>query len=138
MKTIYLNVSDENNKNDILLVCQRLGVKVENIGSESLNKTLLSIFASMNNNDSEKLKTNALNNIEAFNSQGSKKAPALYNLPEFMIFNGFADEELDEFLHAYRAAGIPKIQLKAVVTPFNIGWTLYELIERLKEEANLR
>ena len=138
MKTIYLNVSDENNKNDILLVCQRLGVKVENIGSDSLNKTLLSIFASMNNNDSEKLKTNALNNIEAFNSQGSKKAPALYNLPEFMIFNGFADEELDEFLHAYRAAGIPKIQLKAVVTPFNIGWTLYELIEHLKEEANLR
>ena len=138
MKTIYLNVLGENKKNDILLVCQRLGVKVESVGSESLNKTLLSIFASMNNNDSEKLKTNALNNIEAFNSQGSKKAPALYNLPEFMIFNGFADEELDEFLHAYRAAGIPKIQLKAVVTPFNIGWTLYELIEHLKEEANLR
>ncbi len=138
MKTIYLNVLGENKKNDILLVCQRLGVKVESVGSESLNKTLLSIFASMNNNDSEKLKTNALNNIGAFNSQSSKKAPALYNLPEFMIFNGFADGELDEFLHAYRAAGIPKIQLKAVVTPFNIGWTLYELIEHLKEEANLR
>ncbi len=137
MKTIYLNVLGENKKNDILLVCQRLGVKVENIGSESLNKTLLSIFASMNNNDSEKLKTNALNNFGAFTLQSSKKAPALYNLPEFMIFNGFADEELDEFLHAYRAAGIPKIQLKAVVTPFNIGWTLYELIEHLKEEANI-
>ena len=45
MKTIYLNVLDENKKNDILLVCQRLGVKVENIGSYSLNKTLLNIFA---------------------------------------------------------------------------------------------
>lgn len=138
MKTIYINVLDEKKKNDILLVCQRLGVKVESVGSESLNKTLLSIFASMNNNDSEKLKTNALNNIGAFTLQSSKKAPALYNLPEFMIFNGFTDEVLDEFLHAYRAAGIPKIQLKAVVTPFNIGWTLYELIEHLKEEANLR
>ena len=129
MKTIYLNVLDENKKKDILLVCQRLGVKVENIGSDSLNKTLLNIFAGN--------KVNNLNNIEAFNSQGSKKAPTLYNLPEFMIFNGFADEELDEFLHAYRVAGIPKIQLKAVVTPFNIGWTLYELIEHLKEEANI-
>ena len=136
MKTIYINILDENKKNDINLLCQRLGVKMVNVGSESLNKTLLDIFAG-NSITEETNKAKTLNNIGAFTEQSGKKAPALYNLPEFMIFNGFADEELDEFLHAYRAAGIPKIQLKAVVTPFNIGWTLYELIEHLKEEANI-
>ena len=51
-----------------------------------------------------------------------------------MLFQGLADKEVHRFLEMYRAEGIPTVDLKAVVTPWNLTWTLYELAEHLKEE----
>ena len=61
--------------------------------------------------------------------------PQLYTMPELIIFSGFDENSLNEFLKAYKAKGIEKVQLKAVITPYNLNWTLYDLIEHLKEEA---
>lgn len=63
-----------------------------------------------------------------------KKAPALWRMPEMLIFCGFGDKELDDFLAAWRRAGILPVALKAVVTPYNIGWSLYELAAELEKE----
>lgn len=67
------------------------------------------------------------------------KAPALYQMPEMLIFSGMPEKGLDTFLAEYKAAGIEPVGLKAVVTPYNLTWTAYELAaELLKEQASMR
>ncbi|MCR5420945.1 MAG: DUF3783 domain-containing protein [Lachnospiraceae bacterium] len=63
------------------------------------------------------------------------KLPLLYNMPEVLIFYKTEDEELDRFLDMYRETGLEGIKLKSIITPTNINWTLYELIEELKKES---
>lgn len=64
----------------------------------------------------------------------SAPLPALYVQPELMLFSGLKDKTLDRFLAEYRQAGIAPTDLKAVVTPFNCTWTLYQLTEQLLRE----
>ena len=62
------------------------------------------------------------------------KLPPLYQMPELLVFVGMPEARLDQFLDAYKAAGIEPVALKAVATLHNSNWTVYELIETLKEE----
>ena len=39
-----------------------------------------------------------------------------------------------ELLDKLKKEGVPKINLKAVVTETNAGWTVYQLYEQLREE----
>ena len=55
-------------------------------------------------------------------------------LPEHMIFSVIGGEQLDVFLQAMRTAGISPIPLKAVLTPYNYKWSLYELVQELQRE----
>lgn len=55
-------------------------------------------------------------------------------LPEHMIFSGILGEQLDAFLQAMRMAGIAPVPLKAVLTPYNFRWSLYELVQELQRE----
>jgi len=67
--------------------------------------------------------------------EGSKsQIPAFYSMPEALIFCGLGEGQLDAFLEAYRASGLAPIACKAVVTPTNLQWTLYDLLEELKKE----
>lgn len=53
---------------------------------------------------------------------------------EMLLFVDFDQESLSDFLAKYRAAGIPKVNLKAGLTPHNVFWNVYMLHEELKEE----
>lgn len=53
---------------------------------------------------------------------------------EMMVFSGINSEELDIFLNKYNEAGIEKINLKAVITPFNVNWTGEMLYKELVKE----
>jgi hypothetical protein len=64
------------------------------------------------------------------------KIPALYNMPEIILFSGIQNDKLDEFLLSYKNMAIPPTKLKAVITPNNISWTLYHLIGQLAQEAS--
>ena len=66
-----------------------------------------------------------------------KAAPALYMLPEILIFFGADDRSLDLFLERCQELKMEKIGRKAVVTPTNLGWTLYELAEELEKENRI-
>lgn len=61
-----------------------------------------------------------------------------YNGPSFsdemLIFGGFSNDSLTDFLKAYRQEGIPAISLKATVTPYNIVWNSMQLRDELKRE----
>ena len=93
---------------------------MKNIASRDAGKTVMSLVLG----------------IEAPASKSvSEKIPTMYSMPEVLIFSEFDDDSLQEFLREYKAGGLEKIPLKAVVTPYNISWTLYQLIEHLKEES---
>ena len=64
-----------------------------------------------------------------------KSLPPFYGMPELLLFAGLGDSELDHFLAAYKESGLKPVSLKAVVTPYNAGWSLYELILELQKEA---
>ncbi len=120
MKTIFLNIPDRNKKSVITNICQRLGIELKTVNAGDVDKTVLFIVSGKD--------------VPA-NVKSDVKAPALYTLPELILFNEFDDESLEEFLNAYKTSGLERVKLKAVVTPFNITWTLYQLVEHLKEEA---
>lgn len=58
---------------------------------------------------------------------GNATGYAAENVPQFteemLVFDGFDDEELYEFLNAMKRTGMRFISLKASVTEFNKGWT---------------
>ncbi len=63
-----------------------------------------------------------------------EKAPAIFCMPEIIIFSGIPDKKLDEFLFSYKKVGLSPTKLKAVITPKNVSWTLYHLIGELSLE----
>jgi len=112
---VFLHIPDKNKLDRISKLCEKSGYSCRRIQNADVNRTILELISGQ--------------------SAGKKvSAPPLYFLPEMMIFQGLADKEVHQFLEAYRAEGIPAVDLKAVVTPWNFTWTLYELAEHLKEE----
>ena len=65
----------------------------------------------------------------------AKEQDETFCFPEqVMLFHNIQGKRLDEVLQAIAEAGLPKIRYKAVVTPFNILWTLQRLCETMQRE----
>ena len=56
---------------------------------------------------------------------------------ELLVFAHFTDAQLNLFLQAMRAAKLPPVALKAVLTEENRGWNMLELHEELKKEHEM-
>ena len=114
---VFLYIPDEKKKVMIRSLCEKSGYFCREIQNADMNKTILELITG-----------------RVVPAAGRAAAPPLYFLPELLLFQGLTDREVHQFLDAYRAEGIPRVDLKAMVTPYNITWTLYELAEHLKEE----
>lgn len=75
-----------------------------------------------------------MKNISPLDLSQTEKAPAIFCMPEIIIFSGIPDKMLDEFLFSYKKVGLTPTNLKAVTTPKNVNWTLYQLIRELASE----
>ncbi len=53
---------------------------------------------------------------------------------EMLVFCGLQQSVMEEFLRRYKEEGIEPISLKAVVTQYNIFWSLGQLQEELRRE----
>lgn len=53
---------------------------------------------------------------------------------EVLVLQGVQGKLLDEMLLQFEAAGISRIRLKAIVTPYNALWTLRRLCETIQKE----
>ncbi len=104
----------------------RMGVRIKNVRPEDVNETV-----------------GYLAGLKGF----PKKEPAgdaqmqeaeetqLPVIPEqILVLKGFSSARLDLLLAALRRAGVPRIDLKAVLTEQNSGWTFYHLYQELREE----
>lgn len=116
-RMILLHTQQEKRK-QIEQLCKKLGIQVEQISGRDCNKTI-GTLAGMKLPGAK---------------QSGKMAPAAYLLPEILVFSGFAEDALDAFLAGYREAGIEQIPLKAIITPYNFNWSLYELAQELVKE----
>lgn len=98
-------------------VLVRMGIRIKNIGREQVMETV-----------------GYLAGMEGFEA-ASVKPEQLPEIPEqVMVLKQFSEGRLDELLTNLRKAGVPRIQLKAVLTEHNSGWSFYHLYEELKEE----
>ena len=117
MKKIFYYIPGEEKKNAVLKICKEQQIETTVLAQKDLNRTVA-----------------ALCTLPVKPSGAKKSAPALYAMPEMLLFFGIGDAELDSFLEAYNATGLEMIKRKAVVTPTNLGWTVYELLDALEKE----
>lgn len=114
-------IKDSRKEKQVIKLCRELQLRTRKIKSGDVNCTL-----------------GAMTGISGMPLKTGKKAPAGYELPELLVFSGMADKKLDEFLAEYRALGIEPISLKAIITPQNVTWSLYELTtELIRERASI-
>lgn len=94
----------------------RLGVRIRNISPEQMGETV-----------------GFLAGLEGY---GPAEAGEDFPAPEeeMLVMKNFTSRKIDELILAIRKAGLKKIELKAVVTPTNAGWTFYKLYEEIREE----
>lgn len=117
-KLIMFFTKDVNKSEQITKLCKRLNILTRMLKPSDIN-----------------LETGSLAGIKTTRAEQAKnKAPMGYDMPEVMIFSGISSENLDIFLAEYKKENINGIALKAVLTPYNVSWSLYELITELQKE----
>lgn len=121
-------------------VLVRMGVRIRNIGPAQVMETV-GCLAGVDGFPASGEGTGAGDGAgkdEADRVPGEPEKNRAGGLPEIpvemMVLKKFSGKRLDELLLNLRKAGVPKIELKAVLTEHNSPWTFYHLYEELKEE----
>lgn len=122
-----LYYTPENNINVTKLkgVLVRMGIRIKNVAPEQVKDSVGSLlgFAEYEKNDGQGV-------LKEEWEEGD--FPRITE--EMLVMHNFSSRRLDELLLNLRKAGVPKIDLKAVVTESNVAWTFYQLYEEIKEE----
>lgn len=104
-------------------VLVRMGIRIRNVASDQVLKTV-GYLAGMDGFGPEEEVTGT--------QEGMGELP---EIPvEMLVLKQFSDRRLEELLVNLRKAGVPKIELKAVLTENNSAWSFFHLYEELKEE----
>lgn len=98
-------------------LCRQLGLQIRELKASDTN-----------------VEVGVLAGISRTSGRTHEKPPVLYEIPDMLIFSGVSEAALDRFLEEYKKAGIEPTGLKAVVTPHNFSWTVYELAAELVRE----
>lgn len=114
---LYYNPGNAPKPGMMKSVLVRMGVRIKNITEEQLGETIGSLLGIQETGEDE--------------GEAERKGPLEEQL---LVLYRFSESRLDQLLYGLRKAGVPKIELKAVVTEQNSQWTLYELYEELKRE----
>lgn len=109
-------------------VLVRMGVRIKNIGPEQVLEKVgylagIEGFTSLSKDEQQ-------NNDKKKN--GQEKLPVLSR--DVLVMKNFTSSRIDSLLAGLRKAGVPKIELKAVITPQNAEWTFYQLYQELEKE----
>ena len=97
-------------------VCKRLGIRLVQVPVRDYGQKL-----------------GTLAGISGFPREGKVYAGPQLSA-EMLVFSGMNSDQVDAFLEAYREGGLPRVNLKAVVTPSNIFWTPGQLFLELMNE----
>lgn len=116
-------------------VLVRLGVRIKNIGPDQVTEKV-GYLAGLPGYEAEK---ELLQNESGDETEREVLAGKLdENLPyigqDVLVMKNFTSGRIDVLLAALRKAGVPKIALKAVLTPQNADWSFYQLYQELVKE----
>jgi len=111
-----MHIVDKDKGEAVRNIARKLNEEIKIIGYKELNRTISGLALG-------RVATKSIN------------LPQLYQMPELLVFIGVDDGKLDVFLDEYKKTGMEPVKLKAVATAHNVDWSIYELIEHLKEEA---
>lgn len=100
-------------------VLVQMGIRIKNIKPEQVVQTV-GYLAGMNG-------------YSALEAPG--EVPVLKE--EMLVIKGFTGNRIDQLLLNLKKAGVPKINLKAVVTESNASWTFCKLYGELEEEHEM-
>ncbi|WP_313074214.1 DUF3783 domain-containing protein [Lacrimispora sp.] len=93
----------------------RMGIRIRNISGDQINQTV-----------------GYLAGMEGFDETDLEACPPVEE--EILVMKNFSNRRVDELLLNLRRAGVPKVQLKAVITDTNCKWRFYDLYEELRQE----
>ena len=113
-------VQDEKKRIQMEVLCMSMSIGTKQLKPSDLNTQVGTLIGAKN--------------IEPLDPAKEAKAPAIFCMPEIIIFSGIPDKKLDEFLFSYKKVGMTPTKLKAVITPQNASWSLYHLIRELSME----
>lgn len=113
-------VHDENKKIQLEVLCMGMAFRTRQLKASDLNSQMGELAQ--------------IKGIKPVDMETVEKAPAIFGMPEVIIFSGIPNKAIDEFMKSYRNTGLTPTKLKAVITPVNVKWTLYQLIRELADE----
>ncbi|WP_313260136.1 DUF3783 domain-containing protein [Lacrimispora sp.] len=96
-------------------VLVRMGIRIKNISPDQVGQTI-----------------GYLAGFDGFEETEQMESPDVEE--EILVMKNFSNRRIDELLSNLRRAGVPKIDLKAVITDTNCKWKFYDLYLELKEE----
>lgn len=143
---LYYNPETSSRVMKLKSVLVRMGVRIRNVGSEQISETVgalagISGYERTKQSSEQETAQGTANPLEKKQAEADAgqmiqtETPASLLIPEEMlVMHGFTSRRIDELLLGLRKAGVSKVELKAIVTPSNAGWTFYHLYEEIKEE----
>ena len=122
---LYYSTGDPRMKKQEMMmksVLVRMGVKIRNVAPDQVMESV-GYLAGVK----KKKKREVLQQPEA-----EEKIPQITE--QMLVMKDFTSRRIDTLLLNLRKAKVPKINLKAIVTEQNAGWSFYHLYEEIGEE----
>lgn len=130
---LYYNPNKAAHGAKLKSVFVRMGIRIKNISEAQLDETV-GCLAGVNGFEAA-CAGGSRDSLEAADITGEINISGGAAIDEeVLVMKDFSDRRLNELLMQMRKAGVPKINLKAVVTEHNIGWTFRQLYEEIKKE----
>lgn len=118
MKKMILTFSlKEEQKRAVTLIGRKMGIQIREVAPADYGRTL-----------------GALCDLPQADKRVQVQREAKAFPKEMLVFSGLDSKGLDRFLAEYRKTDLGKIDLKAMVTPTNAGWTPVQLFFELMRE----
>lgn len=107
----------------LLVLCKKLGIETYKLTESDIARTLGEIVGMP-----------AMGQSLMPNVHGNGIGKGSNAMPEVLLFSGLKEAELDAFLASYKETKIAPVALKAIVTPYNVSWSLGTLLVELEQE----
>ena len=122
---LYYSPAGNKNATKLKGVLVRMGIRIRNVSEEQFGETIGSLLG-----------------LEGFQTEDGKAQTdsavtdsAVGAIDqEVLVMHNFSGSRLDELLLGMRRAKVQKIDLKAIVTESNVGWSFYHLYEEIGAE----
>ena len=137
---LYYNPESSSKVMKLKGVLVRMGVRIRNVTPEQVLESVgaLAGISGYERGKQSMVQETAPEGTAGQNAQPDGTEQNADTLPviqeEMLVMHGFTSRRIDELLFNLRKAGVPKVELKAIVTESNAGWTFYHLYEEIKEE----